>query len=303
MPVETDVAGRFHLGHGFSATAGIGVGVTRAIGNPLFRGLVGLEWSPVFTDADKDGLKDDSDRCPSQAEDFDGFEDEDGCPEWDNDQDGIADANDKCPLAAEDRDAFQDEDGCPETDNDGDGVQDGYDACATTPEDLDNWDDEDGCPDPDNDRDGIPDTEDKCPNKRETINGNADDDGCPDQGQPQVVIEGERILTRRPIRFTREGAIDRGSRNILRQLARTIIANPDIKSVRISVTVLGRAQSVWADRRAVKMAEAVRDYLVKQGVAAELLNTMSSVKKSRRRGQKVEFEILRGTPEPVVTFD
>ena len=49
-----------------------------------------------------------------KAEDFDDFEDEDGCPEPDNDQDGFADANDACPNEAEDYDADRDEDGCPE---------------------------------------------------------------------------------------------------------------------------------------------------------------------------------------------
>ncbi len=37
------------------------------------------------------------DRCPGDSEDVDGFEDGDGCPEFDNDQDGIPDARDQCP--------------------------------------------------------------------------------------------------------------------------------------------------------------------------------------------------------------
>ena len=32
-------------------------------------------------DSDGDGIADDLDTCPEQAEDFDGFEDQDGCPE------------------------------------------------------------------------------------------------------------------------------------------------------------------------------------------------------------------------------
>ena len=36
-------------------------------------------------DDDHDGLLAAEDRCPKQAEDFDGFEDEDGCPDVDND--------------------------------------------------------------------------------------------------------------------------------------------------------------------------------------------------------------------------
>ena len=45
-------------------------------------------------------------------------------PNPDNDKDGIPDAADKCPNEAEDKDGFQDDDGCPDPDNDGDGVPD-----------------------------------------------------------------------------------------------------------------------------------------------------------------------------------
>ncbi|MDP1918215.1 MAG: OmpA family protein [Myxococcales bacterium] len=66
-------------------------------------------------DLDKDGTSDELDRCPLSAEDVDGFEDEDGCPEPDNDHDGIADAKDKCPFEAETINGKNDVDGCPDT--------------------------------------------------------------------------------------------------------------------------------------------------------------------------------------------
>nr|MCU0609280.1 right-handed parallel beta-helix repeat-containing protein [Chitinispirillaceae bacterium] len=68
-------------------------------------------------DSDNDGVPDDADQCVSLPEDRDGFQDDDGCPDFDNDADGIYDAQDKCPDAAEDRDGFQDDDGCPDPDN------------------------------------------------------------------------------------------------------------------------------------------------------------------------------------------
>ena len=49
-----------------------------------------------------------------QAEDFDGYEDTDGCPEADNDNDGIVDSKDKCPNQAEDYNGAADDDGCPD---------------------------------------------------------------------------------------------------------------------------------------------------------------------------------------------
>ena len=65
-------------------------------------------------DPDGDGIYGAADKCPDQAEDFDHFEDEDGCPDPDNDQDGIPDAADKCPNQPETKNGFQDEDGCPD---------------------------------------------------------------------------------------------------------------------------------------------------------------------------------------------
>ncbi|MCA9604662.1 MAG: OmpA family protein, partial [Myxococcales bacterium] len=55
------------------------------------------------------------------------------CPDPDNDGDGILDEPDECPNEAEDRDGLGDEDGCPETDFDGDGADDVSDRCPTVP--------------------------------------------------------------------------------------------------------------------------------------------------------------------------
>jgi outer membrane protein OmpA-like peptidoglycan-associated protein len=65
-------------------------------------------------DRDRDGLADNRDQCPDDPEDFDGYQDEDGCPDPDNDGDGIVDTVDKCPNEAEDFNDYEDEDGCPE---------------------------------------------------------------------------------------------------------------------------------------------------------------------------------------------
>ncbi len=68
----------------------------------------------VRADLDGDGLIGDDDDCPSEAEDADGFEDADGCPELDDDADGVPDAADACPRQAETVNAFNDDDGCPD---------------------------------------------------------------------------------------------------------------------------------------------------------------------------------------------
>jgi outer membrane protein OmpA-like peptidoglycan-associated protein len=156
-------------------------------------------WNGFVTvlDDDKDGIPNSMDKCPNDPEDFDGFEDSDGCPDPDNERDGICDpwvaaqgrqslyaaqckGSDSCPNIPEDLDGFKDEDGCPDPDNDGDGMLDQKDPCPNSAEDFDGFQDDDGCPDIDNDRDGVPDSLDKCPNAPEDIDGFQDSDGCQD---------------------------------------------------------------------------------------------------------------------------
>ena len=144
-----------------------------------FAGALNFSWGTI-NDSDKDGINDNVDKCPKVPEDLDGFEDSDGCPDFDNDQDGIADTNDKCINVPEDKDGFEDSDGCPDLDNDKDNIIDSLDNCPNQPEDKDNFKDEDGCPDIDNDNDGVADSIDKCPNMPEDIDIFEDKDGCPD---------------------------------------------------------------------------------------------------------------------------
>ncbi len=133
-------------------------------------------------DNDKDGVPDAKDVAPNRPEDLDGWFDGDGLPDPDNDGDGILDVNDLCPNEAEDLDGHQDDDGCPDDflDRDGDGIEDSQDGCPDQAEDLDGFEDDDGCPELDNDLDGIPDDEDACPDEAEDYNGTQDKDGCPD---------------------------------------------------------------------------------------------------------------------------
>ena len=163
------------------ATAGAGIGVLKGVGLPAVRAFLGAMWVAEVADRDEDGLSDELDACPTDAEDMDGFEDSDGCPEIDNDNDAIADENDKCPDAPEDFDKFEDEDGCPDLDNDKDGIVDTQDHCPLAPETMNNLDDLDGCPDKaDRDGDGVADDVDQCPDEEEDTDGFKDTDGCPD---------------------------------------------------------------------------------------------------------------------------
>lgn len=71
--------------------------------------------APTVTDADGDGYDDAVDQCPERAEDHDGYEDKDGCPDIDNDGDQVLDVADKCATVTETYNGFEDDDGCPDT--------------------------------------------------------------------------------------------------------------------------------------------------------------------------------------------
>lgn len=72
--------------------------------------------SPV--DADGDGIPASSDACPLSSETFNGYQDDDGCPDTvtgDSDSDGIPNSSDQCPADPETQNGYQDSDGCPDT--------------------------------------------------------------------------------------------------------------------------------------------------------------------------------------------
>lgn len=180
--LEALLGGQFTpKGSPVTISLGGGLRLIDGVGVPAYRGFLGLLYSAEPRDRDGDGILDDVDACPVAAEDKDGFEDSDGCPDADNDGDHFEDAVDKCPNQAEDMDGFEDTDGCPDLDDDKDGVPDERDACRDKPETKNGFKDDDGCPDElDKDADGVSDSSDKCPDEPEDTDGFEDTDGCPD---------------------------------------------------------------------------------------------------------------------------
>jgi outer membrane protein OmpA-like peptidoglycan-associated protein len=221
-------------------------------------------------DNDQDGILDAADKCPTEPEDKDGFQDEDGCPDPDNDQDGIPDLRDKCPRDPEDMDAFEDYDGCPDLDNDKDGVPDAQDKCPNLPEDRDSFEDADGCPDPDNDQDKIPDINDKCPNDPETYNGFEDGDGCPDlrAGHTETAPLEKRTLVRSAHFLGNTAQLLPESYPALDSLATRILATPGVM-VEVRGYWDGSAAELDGMRSSEARAFAVRNYLVSKGIPAD----------------------------------
>jgi len=92
-----------------------GGGGIAGFGVPKLRAFAGVRiTSPERGDKDSDGILDSKDQCPQEAEDFDSWDDSDGCPEPDNDGDGIPDGDDACPDNAENPGIGDDQDGCPD---------------------------------------------------------------------------------------------------------------------------------------------------------------------------------------------
>jgi len=275
------------------------------------------ESSGAVKDTDGDGIPDDRDQCPTEPEDKDGFEDDDGCPDPDNDQDGIPDVKDKCPNQPEDRDGFEDDDGCPDLDNDGDGIPDTQDRCPgtdkdkknkfkDTKEDIDGFQDDDGCPDLDNDGDGIPDKLDKCPNEPEDINGVEDSDGCPEGGAGTAIAGGKIDLKGERIQFKSGSAVlIQKSFKILDRIANMLRNNPRVKLVRIEGHTDDKGRTATNQQLSQARAASVRDYLVKRGVARNRMTAVgygetrpkvpNTSRKNRATNRRVEFIIVHQT--------
>lgn len=285
-------------------------------------GLAGVSFS-IFgkKDSDKDGFYDKEDECPEQPEDFDGYEDEDGCPELDNDNDRIRDTQDASPNEAEDYDGFQDEDGTPDLDNDEDGIIDARDGCPDEAEDFDGFQDEDGCPDLDNDSDGIEDSMDECPDSAEVFNNFEDEDGCPDSveistGEEEVVVEEEPQpvtpeIPPPPSRFLLHGTLtfEQGASELkqeaireLNQIVTILRRYPDTRW-RIEGHMGSEGTSDEVIQLSSQRAQAVMNYLIDAGISPARLASVglgdrfpiadNDTVYGRMRNQRVVVRLIR----------
>ena len=295
-PVEASLAARFWPAKNHALTAGVARGLTEGYGSPDFRVFLGYTYTAKSDDdPDGDGIRGGADACPNDPEDFDGFEDEDGCPDRDNDRDGIPDTKDKCPNDPEDFDGFEDIEGCPDPDNDKDGIPDATDACPNDPEDMDGFQDEDGCPDLDNDQDGVPDVTDgapeasgfgSCMNLPEDVDGFQDEDGCPDtdnDGDGILDVDDEcpndptntcrvrqtgcelQILDQVFFKYDRDEIDEKKSKPILDAVSEVVVQNKWIKVLEVQGHTDSDGTAEYNLDLSQRRATAVLNYLVEKG--------------------------------------
>lgn len=330
---------KLHHSSGFVAGASGGTGLNRGFGSPDFRAIATFGWAPPGeatvvpsdpdVDTDGDGLMDNVDECPTEPEDVDSFEDENGCPDVDNDNDGILDADDQCPMDPEDMDTFEDENGCPDPDNDEDGILDTADECPMQPEDFDQFEDENGCPDPDNDGDGVMDGADNCPLEAGVVANNgcpdADRDGdtvvdrldnCPDEAgtvenqgcraRQQVVIrDGQlEILDKVYFRTNSDRILSRSNR-LLNNVAQVINNHPEITLIRVEGHTDDRGDDDYNMDLSRRRAQSVVAYLVRKDVAEGRLRAAgfgetnaietNDTREGRAANRRVEFNLGEGS--------
>jgi OOP family OmpA-OmpF porin len=248
-------------------------------------------------DRDGDGYLDPVDKCPDQPENFNGYQDDDGCPDDpDTDGDGIPDSVDQCVLDPEDKDGYLDNDGCPDPDNDLDGIPDVADKCPNEPEDLDGYEDQDGCPDPDNDKDTVPDVKDQCPN--EIGSTTQEPLGCPVKNALVVVTDCEVKITQQIHFEFNKDKIRPESFPVLDAVVEVLDKNPKI-TLEVQGHTDNKGAPAYNKDLSNRRAHSVMKYLIAHGVTIERLTAVgygmdrpivdNSSEQNRALNRRVQF--------------
>lgn len=210
----------------------------------------GLEIFNGCPDSDNDGIQDSKDDCPNTA----GLAEFNGCP--DSDGDGVVDKDDKCPTVA----GLKTLAGCP--DADGDGVADGDDKCANEAGPAANS----GCPWPDTDGDGVLDKDDKCPSEAGTVANN----GCPEVKPTQEVVKALNTYARSILFDSGKASFQKQTDQVLQAM---VVIFKEYPKADFGIEGHTDSQGPTASNQALseRRANAVRDYLISNGIAADRL--------------------------------
>ncbi|MBK6693453.1 MAG: OmpA family protein [Myxococcales bacterium] len=290
-PLEWNAEGRMRFGpeERFWAGASAGTLISNGYGAPDLRilGLFGVyttlfdvdvkgpgqknalraKWrSEKSADSDKDGIPDDIDACPSEPEDHEG-----------------SDPNDGCPMPP---------------DRDGDGIPDQYDKCPDQPEDKDGIEDGDGCPEDDFDKDGVPDATDACPKEPGQPSKDPKRNGCPQF----IKLDGGGVEILQQVHFqTGSATILPDSFPMLQEIASLLKANASIKKMQVEGHTDDRGDDNMNLKLSQSRSESVVKYLAQAGVDQARLSAQgfgetkpiedNKTDKGRAANRRVEFKI------------
>lgn len=244
---------------------------------PEVAGLAAFNGCP---DSDGDGIKDGDDSCPNEA----GLAEFNGCP--DSDGDGVPDNSDNCP----DTPGLKALAGCP--DADGDGIADGDDNCPNEAGPAAN----NGCPWPDSDGDGVLDKDDQCPNEVGTVANN----GCPEVNPTAEVMATLNSYARTILFDTGKSSFKNETMPVLEAMTAIFKEYPMADfSIEGHTDSVGSTSSnqLLSERR----ANAVRDYLIANGISADRLTATgvgeampidsNKTRSGRKNNRRVEVKL------------
>jgi outer membrane protein OmpA-like peptidoglycan-associated protein len=340
VDVEALAGARMRFAKLFVAGIAAGGGFTAGAGTPDFRTVLSIGYEPLSPrappDRDGDAVPDVEDACPDEKgvrtadpktngcppppndRDGDGIPDEDdacpdvpgvrdpvralnGCPP-DRDNDGIPDGEDACPDQIGPRDPDPKKNGCPlPSDRDNDGIPDDKDACPDVPGSADPDPKKNGCPG-DRDKDGIPDDKDACPDEKGPADPDPKKNGCP----KEVRVADDQIVLLEQVEFDLGKATIRAQSNrLLGTIVQVLTEHPEVTKVEVQGHTDNRGAADENMKLSQRRAEAVRDALVKRGVAPERLTAagygsnkpiMSNLTTiGRQKNRRVELRILEKT--------
>ncbi len=270
--------------------------------------VAGLPQFKGCPDRDNDSIIDTKDDCPDVA----GLKAFNGCP--DKDGDGIKDEDDACP----DNPGPLVNQGCPDTDKDG--IFDFLDNC---PEEYGPKENK-GCPWPDTDKDGLLDKDDDCPNLAGPIKNKGcpyqdtdndgvldKDDDCPatagpvsNKGCPIIEKEVEEIL-----KTAFDNLEFETGKEVIKDVSfpsLTELAGVLKKKANWGLQIAGHTDNVGDDQKNMilskKRAEAVRAFLVKEGIEEARFNVLffgetmpiagNETPEGRQKNRRVEMKII-----------
>ncbi|MBN2804473.1 MAG: hypothetical protein JXR91_15365 [Deltaproteobacteria bacterium] len=269
-PLEIIGGVHYDFDSGLGIMGGLGAAILPGVGSPPFRVFAGIS----YTSPDKQRKHKKSDGALYNEN---GEEEQIKPPDWD--EDNIMDANDKCPESPEDYDGFEDEDGCPDDDNDGDMIMDKIDKCPEISEDFDNFQDDDGCPELDNDMDGVPDKMDKCPDSKETFNSIDDSDGCADKGRVRVEYSKNEILLLKPLSFkAKDTEISGKTSTAIMDMVYNILNMNKELTIEVQSVQIKNGEKIIESR-----LNTVKKYLADKGVDESRLKTSQTPSKAKSK--------------------